>query len=122
MRYAETDKMGIAYHANYFIWFEVARCDLLRACGETYRNLEAEGICLPVVEAHCKYVLPARYDDRLTIETCSILKSQARVEFRYKLERSEDRQPLATGYSVHASTNTHGKPKRLPERLQTLLT
>ena len=86
MRYAETDKMGVAYHANYFIWFEVARCDLLRACGETYRNLETEGIYLPVVEAHCRYVLPARYDDRLTIETQAILKSQVRIEFRYKLD------------------------------------
>lgn len=122
MRYAETDKMGIAYYANYFIWFEVARSDLLRACGETYRNLETEGIYLPVVEAHCKYALPARYDDRLTIETRAILKSQVRVEFRYKLERSEDQQPIATGHTVLASTDTHGKPKRLPQRLQTLLT
>ena len=63
VRYAETDKMGVAYHANYFVWFEVARCDLLRALGSTYRDLEARGVMLPVIEARCEYRTPARYDD-----------------------------------------------------------
>ncbi len=114
--------MGVAYHANYFVWFEVARCDVLRALGENYRNLEAEGIYLPVVEAHCKFVSPARYDDQLNITTKVNLKSQVRVEFSYKLERGEDQHLLATGRTIHASTDMHGKPQRLPKRLQTLLT
>src|SRR5262245_20648319 len=69
VRYAETDKAGIVYYANFFIWFEVARTDLLRAAGWTYRGLEADGFALPVIEAHCDYRKPALYDDEIDIRT-----------------------------------------------------
>ena len=67
VRYAETDKMGVVYHANYFVWFEVARTDWLRETGWTYREMELEGVGLPVLEAHCVYRQPARYDDELDV-------------------------------------------------------
>ncbi|HCH37026.1 MAG TPA: acyl-CoA thioesterase, partial [Acidobacteria bacterium] len=69
VRYAETDKMGVVYHANYLVWFEIGRTDLLRTIGWTYRQMESAGISLPVIEAHCEYRKPARYDDELEVTT-----------------------------------------------------
>ena len=69
VRYAETDQMGVVYHSNYLIWFEIGRTDWLRETGWTYREMEAEGIQLPVIEAHCTYRLGARYDDDIEIRT-----------------------------------------------------
>src|SRR4029077_2493839 len=77
VRYAETDQMGVVYYANYFVWFEVARTDLLRASGSTYREMEAEGFSLPVIEAHCGFKQPARYDDELEIRVEAELPSPA---------------------------------------------
>src|ERR1700734_2405752 len=88
VRYAETDQMGVVYHANYFVWFEVGRTELLRASGWSYREMEAEGIGLPVVEAHCDSRQPARYDDELEVRTTGTLLSPVRVEFTYELVRS----------------------------------
>ena len=68
VRYEETDRMGVVYHSNYFVWFEVSRTDLLRNNGWTYREMEADGIQLPVIEAHCEYRKPAKYDDQLVVE------------------------------------------------------
>ena len=79
VRYAETDKMGVVYHANYFMWFEIGRCELLRTIGRSYRQMESEGIGLPVIEAHCEYKAPARYDDELQVKTRGRLLSPARV-------------------------------------------
>ena len=73
VRYAETDNMGVVYYANYFVWFEVGRTDLLRARGWSYRDMESEGFSLPVVEAHCAYKQPARYDEELEIITSAAL-------------------------------------------------
>ena len=90
VRYAETDKMGVVYHANYFMWFEIGRCELLRAIGRSYREMEASGIGLPVIEAHCEYKSPARYDDELVVKTTGRLLSPARVEFAYEISRPVD--------------------------------
>ena len=79
VRYAETDKMGVVYYANYFVWFEVGRTDLLRGAGWSYREMEGDGISLPVIEAHCDYRQPARYDDELEIRTVGTLRSPVRV-------------------------------------------
>ena len=73
VRYAETDRMGVAYYANYLVWFEVARADWLRARGWTYREMEASGVKLPVIEAHCEYARPTHYDEALTIHTTATL-------------------------------------------------
>ena len=114
VRYAETDTMGVVYYANYFVWFEVARCDLLRAVGATYRELEARGVLLPVIEAHCEFRDSARYDDDLEIATTGTLLSPVRVEFRHEIVRQVDRALLATGRTVHAAVDDRGRPRRLP--------
>ena len=114
--------MGIAYYANYFIWFEVGRCELLRSFGHTYRDLETEGILLPVIEAHCQFRDSARYDDALEIATTGVLLSPVRVEFRYDVTRQGDGVSLAAGRTVHAAVDADGRPRRLPPDIQTVLT
>ena len=121
VRYAETDTMGVVYYANYFVWFEVGRCDLLRAVGSTYRELEARGVLLPVIEAHCEFRDPARYDDELEIATTGALLSPVRVEFRYEVVRRADRALLAAGRTVHAAVDGRGRPRRLPADVQEVL-
>jgi acyl-CoA thioester hydrolase len=121
VRYAETDQMGVVYYANYFVWFEVARTDLLRHAGWSYREMEAEGYALPVVEARCEYRQSARYDDELEIRTSGGLLSPVRVRFDYDVVRLADQAMLAGGHTVHASLDTTGRPKRLPDRINQLL-
>ncbi len=121
VRYAETDKMGIAYYANYFVWFEVGRCELLRTLGVSYNQLEETGLLLPAIEARCTYRAPARYDDVLNIETAGSLKSRARVEFTYEVRRQADNESLASGITVHAATDPSGRPQRVPPTLQAFL-
>jgi acyl-CoA thioester hydrolase len=120
VRYAETDQMGVVYHANYFVWFEVGRTGLLRDSGWSYREMEAEGVGLPVIEAHCDYRQPARYDDELEVRTSGMLVSQVRVEFTYDIVRSSDGASLATGRTVHAALDRDGHPCRLPGRVRAL--
>ena len=121
VRYAETDKMGVVYHANYFMWFEVGRCELLRTIGRSYRELEASGVGLPVIEAHCEYRSPARYDDELQVKTWGKLLSPARVEFRYEICRPADATDNAIGRTVHAAVDSTGRPCRLPDYIRELL-
>jgi len=95
VRYAETDQMGVVYYANYFVWFEVGRTDLLRGSGWSYREMEADGFSLPVVEAYCEYRRSARYDDDLDIRTTGELLSPVRVRFNYAVIRAADETVLA---------------------------
>ena len=120
VRYAETDKMGVVYHANYLVWFEVGRCELLRAIGSSYRDLESAGIMLPVIEAHCEYRAPARYDDDLQVMTWGELLSPARVEFTYEVSRPVDGTINALGRTMHAAIDAAGKPCRLPDHIRDL--
>ena len=121
VRYAETDKMGYAYYANYLAWFEVGRCEWLRQQGWTYREMEdVGGTMLPVIEAHCDYRLPARYDDELEIRTRGELVTPVRVRFLYDVVRRADGVTTAAGYTVHASTDLTGRPTRLPARVRVL--
>lgn len=121
VRYAETDMMGVVYYANFFVWFEVGRADLLRASGWSYREMEAGGTGLPVIEAHCAYRRPARYDDDLEVRTRGTLVSPVRVQFDYEVVRTGDGLSLATGRTVHAALDKDGRPRRLPERVRALL-
>ena len=95
--------MGIAYYANYYVWFEVGRSELLRAIGGSYRDLEDQSVMLPVIEAHCQFHNSARYDDELEIATTGSLLSPVRVEFRYDVTRRADRTSLVVGKTVHAA-------------------
>jgi acyl-CoA thioester hydrolase len=119
VRYAETDRMGVVYYANYFVWFEVARTDWLRQTGWSYREMEAEGVSLPVIEAHCDYRQPSRYDDEIDVETRATLLSPIRIRFDYAVRR--DGTTLTTGHTVHAAVDLKGKPCRLPGRVLELL-
>jgi acyl-CoA thioester hydrolase len=121
VRYAETDQMGVVYYANYFVWFEVGRCELLRTLGWTYREMEADGYMLPVIDAACEYRQPARYDDELEIRTEGSLVSPVRVEFRYTVVRRGDDTVVASGRTSHAALNKAGRPCRLPDRIRRLL-
>jgi acyl-CoA thioester hydrolase len=121
VRYAETDKMGVVYYANYLVWFEVGRTDLLRESGWDYRDMENEGYALPVIEAHCTYREAAKYDDVLDVRTTGMLLSPVRVQFTYEIVRAADAAMLATGTTIHATLDRAGRPCRLPERVRTWL-
>jgi acyl-CoA thioester hydrolase len=120
VRYAETDKMGVVYYANYFVWFEVGRADLLRSLGWTYRDMAHSGLALPVIEAHCDYRRPARYDDEIEIRTSRRMLSPIRMEFTYEVARRGDETVVASGRTVHAALDPAGKPCRLPDRIRQL--
>jgi acyl-CoA thioester hydrolase len=120
VRYAETDQMGVVYYANYLVWFEVGRTDWLRQAGFTYRDLEASGIVLPVIEVRCEYRQPARYDDDLEIRTSGTLLSGVRVQFDYEIVRRATGVVAAAGRTVHASVDSAGRPARLPARVKDL--
>jgi acyl-CoA thioester hydrolase len=113
--------MGIVYYANYLVWFEVGRTDLLRLAGWTYREMEQAGFSLPVVEAHCAYRQPARYDDEIDVRTTGALLSPVRLKFTYKVVRLADETTLAEGHTVHASLGEGGRPSRLPDRVKDFL-
>jgi acyl-CoA thioester hydrolase len=118
VRYAETDQMGVVYYANYFVWFEVARADLLRTGGWSYREMEHSGVSLPVIEAHCEYRKPAKYDDELEVVTEGRLLSPVRMEFTYEVRRVRDGEVAAEGRTVHAALDARGRPCRLPARVR----
>ena len=108
VRYAETDKMGIVYYANYLVWFEVGRTDLLREHGWSYREMETDGLSLPVVEAACAYRRPALYDDELEVRTTGALLSPVRVRFDYRVVRPADAATVAYRL-LKPSANLHQK-------------
>jgi acyl-CoA thioester hydrolase len=120
VRYAKTDQMGVVYYANYFVWFEVGRTDLLRLSGWTYREMEADGYALPVVEAHCEYRQSAKYDDAIEVRTRGALVSPVRIRFEYEIVRTTGEVLLADGHTVHVALGVNGKPRRLPDRARSI--
>ena len=120
VRYAETDRMGVVYYANYFVWFEVGRTDLLRESGWSYREMEVDGFALPVIDASCAYRESAKYDDEIEVRTMGTMMSPVRVQFTYEIVRPADGAILATGSTVHATLDRRGRPCRLPERVRTI--
>lgn len=121
VRYADTDQMGVVYYANYLVWFEVGRTEWLRQTDWSYREMEEDGVGLPVIEAHCEYRQPARYDDEVEIATRATLVTPVRIRFDYTVTRASDGVPCANGYTVHAAVDAAGKPCRLPARVRELL-
>lgn len=114
--YADTDQMNMVYHANYLVYFEMARTELLRAYGLPYAKLEQLGVLLPVLEAHAEYRIPARYDDLLTVETGASLNGGIRFRMHYRILRDGER--LVTGHTDHACVGRDGRPLRMhPELL-----
>ena len=119
VRYAETDRMGVVYYANYFVWFEIGRTDWLRDTGQSYRQMEIDGVQLPVIEAHCDYRRPAKYDDDLEIRTRATRLTPVRIRFDYEIVRGDE--ALVTGHTIHAALDARGRPCRLPARVRDML-
>jgi len=110
VRYQETDQMGVAYHGNYYTWFEVGRSDFFRSLGYTYAQLEKEGIIMPVISSYCEYKIPAKYDEELLIRTKIQNLKGVRLEFNYQIIRKEDEVLLAQGNTIHAFVEKSMKP------------
>jgi acyl-CoA thioester hydrolase len=121
VRYAETDQMGVVYHANYLIWFEVGRVELMRAAGLEYKRMEIEDDChIVVADAHCRYHQSALYDEVLRVRT-RIAESRNRlVKFSYEVIRDVDGKVLAHGETTHVICGSNGRPKLLPEKYRKL--
>jgi acyl-CoA thioester hydrolase len=113
--------MGVAYYANYFVWFEEGRSDFFRKLGYPYSRMEEEGFFFPVVRASCYYRNPARYDDLLTLETMVEETGRGKVAFRYTLVNSANGKIHAEGSTTHACLNRKGKLSRIPEGIRSLL-
>jgi acyl-CoA thioester hydrolase len=121
VRYAETDQMGVAYYANYFVWFEVGRSQFCNDCGFSYRDMEREtGLFMIVAEARCRYKTPARYEDDLIIRTQISELTRRTLRFSYEINRA-DGALVATGDTLHALINSEGRLSSLPEKYQSML-
>jgi len=117
VRYAETDQMRVVYHANYLVWFEIGRVELMRQFGLDYSRMEAEeGIGIAVAEARVRYKAPARYDDELTIETELANLRGPVLQFRYRVLRESDQMLLCEGETIHVVVGRDMKRRPLPER------
>src|SRR5450631_1578136 len=122
VRYAETDQMGVVYHANYLVWFEVGRVELMRQRGLDYKQLEIEEECyIAVVEATARYKAPARYDDELIVETRVVTANGPIIRFGYRILRVEDGLLLCEGETVHVVIGRDMKRRRIPKKYADIL-
>ncbi len=118
VRYQETDQMGFVYYSNYFVYFEMGRIEYLRNLGFPYSELEKESIFLAVVEAHCKYRSPARFDDLLIIKTWLSKMKNASVEFCYEIRRKGEEKLIAEGSTVLACLDENRRPRTIPDEIK----
>jgi acyl-CoA thioester hydrolase len=117
VRYAETDQMGVVYHSNFVIWFEVGRVEMLRQLGFTYSEMEKQdGTHIAVVDMRCRYKAPARYDDMVAIRTRLVNVRDSLLHFAYEIVRNEDGTLLAEGETVHIVVDSEFKRMPLPQR------
>ena len=117
VRYAETDQMGVVYHSNHLVWFEVGRVELMRQMGFSYRDMEREdGLFIAVAEVKCRYRAPAYYDEEVLIRTQLKSVRESVVVFAYELLRAADGTLLAEGDTTHIVTNSKMKVAALPEK------
>ena len=122
VRYAETDQMGVVYHANYLVWMEIGRVELVRARGVNYKDLEdREGLFLSVVDLNCRYLFPARYDQEIVVETEIVNSNSRMVEFAYQIRSADPDRLLAQASTRHIWLNKEMRPSRLPEQYHALL-
>lgn len=108
--------MGVVYHSNFFVYFEIGRTDYLRSLGFTYKRMEEEDIFMPVTESYCQFKLPAYYDDELEVATSLEFHGRVRLKFHYEVTRPEDSRLIASGYTVHVPVTANSVPRRLPEK------
>ncbi len=117
VRYSEVDPMGSYYNSRALEWFEHGRTELLRSLGMTYREMEHQGVLLPVVEAHVQFLGRAKYDDLLKMASTLSLAGRARFRFDVEIRAAETEQPVCRGWTVHAVINSAGRPIRPPSWL-----
>ena len=121
VRYAETDKMGVVYYANYLVWMEVGRTDYCKDVGFNYREMEADHANMAVAEASCRYIAPARYDDEILIRTTVERLNRRLITFSYSIYDEATSRLLAEGKTVHITVGKDGKRCSIPDRYYTLL-
>jgi len=121
VRYGETDQMGVVYHANYLVYFEIGRTDLIRSLGVSYAELEKDGLRLPVVDLGVRFHEPARYDEELAIETRLTKVTGVRLVFEYTVRRVGEDRVLAEGHTTLASVDENGRPLRFPPAVRARL-
>ncbi len=122
VRYAETDKMGVVYHANHLIWFEIGRTEFCRARGFAYKDMEEQDEAfLVVAEAYCRYKAPAYYDDELIVRTRITELRRRSLRFGYEITRAEDGQIVAEGETGHVVTDSHGRVRTFSESIRQML-
>ncbi len=117
VRYSETDQMGVVYYANYMVWFEMVRTEFFRNNGMSYRDLEKKDkIFLPVVEVSCKYKIPLKYDDKITVAAKLVEMGVSRIVFEYEIRRGD--KLTTTGVTKHVFINEKGLPVRVPAKVR----
>jgi acyl-CoA thioester hydrolase len=121
VRYAETDAMGVVYHANYLVWFEVGRGDYFRAIGQDYGEWETQGVLLPVSEAHARFHAPARYADIITVRTWVEEIRSRGLTLSYEVRDATSQKRLVSGWTKHVCMDREGQARRLPDDMQGLL-
>lgn len=117
--FGDTDQMGVVYYGNYMRYFEASRAAYLRALGRSQGDLDAWGVALPVVEAHCRYRRPARYEDLLAVHVDISEVRGASLRFEYTVRRGDE--VLADGYTRHAAVDDSGRPRAIPAALRVLI-
>ena len=121
VRYAETDQMGIVYHAHYLVWCEIARTDLIRTLGASYRELEERGLRLAVAEASVRYISPAHYDDRIRVETRLSGVTSRTMIFEYTILNADSSERLATASTTLISLDSSNRVVTLPSDVRRAL-
>lgn len=121
VRYAETDQMGVVYHANYLVWCEIGRTDFIRELGKSYAELEREGVMLAVSEVGMRFLGSARYDDPIRVYTRLIDVRSRGMTFHYRIRRADTDAVLVQGTTALVSLTTDGRPTRLPASVRAML-
>jgi acyl-CoA thioester hydrolase len=121
VRYGETDAMGWVYYGNYYLYFEVARSDLIRSLWKSYRQMEDEGLKLPVTESFCRYVKGVRYEDEIEVHCRVSFPSVYRMRFDYEIKIENGAATAAVGHTLHCFVDEDGKPIKIPEGLYAAL-
>jgi len=117
-RFAETDAMRIVHHTEYFVWFEVARTELLRSIGLPYTEIQRRGFNTPLVEAYASYKAPARYDDEVEVKIWAGRIGRSSLRLEYEVTKLPGGEPLCVGHTVHVLIGGDGKPKKIPDDLK----
>ena len=121
VRFAETDKMGVVYYANYFVWMEVGRTDYCKTVGFSYRDMEKDHANMAVADASCRYIAPARYDDEILVRTTVERLNRRLITFAYSISNAETGEALAEGKTVHITVDKEGRKCSIPEKYLMLL-